>query len=160
MRKFITVAAIAALAAASATVPAAARQTGAGIGSVVNCDASGNRQAYGAALGAVAGMVLGNNVSKGEDAPLVGALAGAAAGSYIGCQQQRTISAREGRGQHVATTNVNVRSGPSTSYPAISRLSPGQPVIVFGYTGNWAHVNMGGDRTGFVSASYLRPTGR
>ena len=124
MHKFVTTAgAIAMIAASAATaVPAFAGQTGRGPGAVFNCDAQGNRQAYGAVLGAIGGAIVGNNVSHGKDAPVVGALAGAAAGSYIGCQQQNDKAAQEGRGNAYATTSVNVRTGPSTRYQAFDRL--------------------------------------
>ena len=162
MRKFIsTTAAAAIIATMGAVVPAAAQQhTGSGIGSVVNCDASGSRQANGAILGALAGAVIGNNVSHSKNAPIVGAVGGAAAGSYVGCQQQRKLAVQRGQGQHVAVTNVNVRAAPSTSAGKVGQLVNGQTVKVFGYNGNWAHVDMGGDRIGWVSASYLQPTGR
>jgi len=159
MRNFISTAAAAALVASMATVPAFA-QTGKGIGSVVNCDASGSRQANGAILGAIAGAVIGNNVSHSDSAPIIGAVGGAAAGSYIGCQQQRKLSVERGHGQHVATTNVNVRTQPSTSGGRVAQLIRGQHVKVFGYSGSWAHVDIGGDNTGWVAAQYLQPTGR
>ena len=159
MRKFISTAAAAALVASIAGVPAFA-QTGGGLGSIVNCDASGSRQFNGAVLGAIAGNIIGNNISKSESSSEIGAVAGAAAGSYIGCQQQRKLAVQRGQGQHVATTNVNVRSQPTTSGRRVAQLIPGQTVKVFGYRGNWAHVDMGGDRTGWVAAQYLQPTGR
>lgn len=159
MRKFITLTATAAMVASMAAIPAFA-QTGKGIGSVVNCDASGSRQANGAILGAIAGAVIGNNVSHGDSAPIIGAVGGAAAGSYIGCQQQRKLSAQRGQGQHVATANVNVRSRPSTNASRVATLSAGQNVKVFGYEGSWAHVDMGGNRLGYISSQYLAPTGR
>jgi len=160
MRKLITTAATAAIIASMGAVPAFAYQTGAGLGSVVNCDASGNRQANGAILGAIAGAVVGNNVSHSKSAPVLGAVGGAAAGSYIGCQQQRKLSAQRGHGQHVATTRVNVRARPSTSGARVGLLMPGQNVKVFGYQGNWARVDTGGDNVGWVAAQYLQPTGR
>ena len=157
MRKFITASALIA-AAAITTVPAFA-QTGAGIGSVVNCDASGNRQAYGAVLGGIAGAVVGNNVSKGDNAPLVGAL-GAAAGS-ISVASNNGPSPNKGHnldvqsnGDFFATTNVNVRSGPSTRNARITTLAPGQRVTVTGYNGAWARVNTG-RTTGYVNTAYL-----
>ena len=95
MHKFISTASAGLLiAAALSAAPAFAGQTGSGPGSIVNCDASGNRQATGAVIGGIAGAIVGNNVSKGKNAPVVGALAGAAAGSYVGCKQQRDAAAR------------------------------------------------------------------
>jgi hypothetical protein len=155
MNKIIIAAASASLLIGSASVPAFAAQTGSGIGSIVNCDASGHRQGNGAAIGAVVGAVVGNNVSKGKNAPIVGALTGAAAGSYIGCQQQRQREAARGTGQFVATTTVNIRSRPSTSGARIGQLYPGQGVKVGHYEGNWAWVQPYNGRAGYVSANYL-----
>lgn len=159
MRNFISTAAAAALVVAATSAPAFA-QTGAGLGSIVNCDASGNRQATGAVIGAIAGNIIGNNISDSRSSSELGAVAGAAAGSYVGCQQQRKIAAQRGHGQHVATANVNVRAQPSTSGARIAQLAPGQNVKVFGYSGNWARVDIGGNHVGWVAAQYLRPTGR
>ena len=159
MRKFITTAATAALVASMAAVPALA-QTGGGLGSVVNCDASGSRQVNGAIIGAIAGNIIGNNVSNNRNSSEIGAVAGAAAGSYVGCQQQRKLAAQRGHGQHIATTNVNVRARPSTGGARVAQLVSGQNVKVFGYQGNWARVDIGGDRVGWLAAQYLQPTGR
>lgn len=159
MRKFLTTAAAATLVIAgigAAAAPSFAAQTGSGIGSVVNCDATGSRQGKGAVIGALAGAVIGNNVSNSKNAPVVGALAGAAAGSYVGCQQQRKQEAARGTGHHVATTTVNVRARPSTSGARIGQLHAGQAVKVGNYVGNWAWVQpYNGGRAGYVSANYL-----
>ena len=158
MRKFITTAAAASMAIAglAAAVPSFAAQTGSGVGSIVNCDATGSRQGKGAVIGALAGAVIGNNVSNSKSAPVVGALTGAAAGSYIGCQQQRVREASRGSGQYVATARVNVRSRPSTSGARIGQLYPGEAVKVGNYVGNWAWVEPSdGSRAGYVSANYL-----
>lgn len=159
MRTFMSTAAAAALVASLAAVPAFA-QTGAGPGSIINCDSSGSRQVNGAIIGAVVGNVIGNNVSKNKNSSEIGAVAGAAAGSYVGCQQQRKLAVQRGHGQHVATTNVNVRAQPSTGGARVATLNPGQNVKVFGYRGSWARVDMGNDRVGWVAAQYLQPTGR
>lgn len=155
MNKFIIAAASASLLIGSTTVPAFAAKTGSGIGSVVNCDSSGHRQGNGAAIGAVAGALIGNNVSHGKNAPLVGALTGAAAGSYIGCQQQRQRDVARGTGEYVATTTVNVRSRPSTSGARIGQLYRGEVVKIGRYEGNWAWVQPYNGRAGYVSANYL-----
>ncbi len=161
MHKFISTAAAALMVSAAAftAAPAFADHTGGGPGSIINCDASGNRQATGAVLGAIGGAIVGNNVSHGKNAPVVGALAGAAAGSYVGCQQQRERAAARGTGQFAATRQVNVRASPSTSAQRVSTLSAGQRVQVTSYAGNWARVRWAGGQTGYVSASYLTPTG-
>ena len=162
MHKFISAIAATALISSGAlfAAPALADQTGGGPGSIINCDASGNRQANGAVIGAIGGAIVGNNVSKGKNAPIVGALAGAAAGSYIGCQQQRERAASRGTGQFAATSQVNVRTAPSTSAQHIITLAAGQRVQVVSYSGNWARVRIANGQVGYVSASYLRPTGR
>lgn len=155
MNKIIIAAASASLFIGAVSVPAFAAQTGSGIGSVVNCDATGSRQGKGAVIGALAGAVIGNNVSNSKNAPIVGALGGAAAGSYIGCQQQRQQEAARGTGQHVATTTVNIRSRPSTSGARVGQLRAGEAVKVGRYEGNWAWVQPYNGPAGYVSASYL-----
>ena len=155
MRKFITASAL--IAATALTLPAFA-QTGAGVGSVINCDASGNRQATGAVLGAIGGAILGNNVSDGKNAPLVGAVAGAAAGSYIGCKQQRNRAARHAynsTGRFVALSNVNIRSAPSTRARKVGSLYAGQRFQALGRTGQWIAVGYNGRTTGYVHANYV-----
>ena len=160
MHKFISGARAAVLiAAALTTAPAFAAHTGSGPGSIVNCDASGNRQATGAVIGGIAGAVVGNNVSHGKNAPVVGALAGAAAGSYVGCQQQRAAARRHATGQFETTSGVTVRAGASSNARRVDHLSAGERVQVTGYSGNWAHVRYQDNHTGFVSASNLRATG-
>lgn len=52
-----------------------------------------------------------------------------------------------------ATSGVNVRSGPGTSYQVIGGLSSGQRVDVQGCRSGWCYIN---GPTGYVSASYLR----
>jgi uncharacterized protein YgiM (DUF1202 family) len=158
MRKFFTAIAAVSAVAASAASPVFAAQTGSGVGSIVNCDASGSRQGTGAALGALAGMVVGNNVSKSGSAPVIGAVAGAAAGSYIGCQQQRQNAAEKRLGSYAATARVNVRSGPSVESYRKFQLAPGQRVQVKSWRNGFALVEWG-ERSGYVSANYLTPAG-
>ena len=72
----------------------AAAQTG--IGRLFACDATGQKQEGGAAIGAVLGGLLGSQISKNERTlgAVAGAALGAAAGSYIGCRMQSTDQAR------------------------------------------------------------------
>ncbi len=50
---------------------------------------------------------------------------------------------------------LNMRTGPNTTYPAISKLSTGQEVQ-YGYSvGDWAYVKIG-DQTGFVHTAYTQ----
>ena len=161
MRNFINktaiIAASAALVASGMPLVASA-QTGGGPGSIINCDASGNRQAAGALLGAVAGAAIGNNVSHSRSAPLVGGIAGAATGSYIGCQQQRNRAARHAynsTGRFVALSNVNIRSAPSTKARKVGSFAAGQRFQAMGRTGQWIAVGYNGRTTGYVHANYV-----
>lgn len=65
--------------------------TGGGVGSIVSCDAGGNKQVGGALLGAVLGGVLGSNLAKNDrgTGTAIGAVVGGATGSYVGCKMQR-----------------------------------------------------------------------
>ena len=56
----------------------------------------------------------------------------------------------------IATTNVNLRAGPSTAYPAVNVVAAGTGVHVFGCLGNrsWCDVNYHGQR-GWMSSNYL-----
>ena len=139
---------------------AASAQTGGGLGSIVNCDASGNRQGAGAILGAIAGAALGNNVSKSHSAPLVGAVAGAAAGSYVGCQQQRNKAERHAAnstGRFAAMSNVNIRSAPSSRSARVGSLAAGQRFQAMGRSGDWIAVGYNGRVAGYVNAGYVTP---
>jgi hypothetical protein len=163
MRKFISHTALAAAAAgliATGAPIAASAQTGSGLGSIVNCDASGHRQGAGAILGAIAGAAIGNNVSKSHSAPLVGGLVGAAAGSYVGCQQQRNHAARHAAsstGRFAAMTNVNIRSAPSVRARKVGSLRAGERFQALGRNGDWVAVGYGGRVAGYVSADYVTP---
>lgn len=54
----------------------------------------------------------------------------------------------------VATTSVNVRTGPSTGFRAVDTLFPGEPVAIVGRQGGWCAVEkVGAD--GWVRCSYL-----
>ncbi len=58
----------------------------------------------------------------------------------------------------VASGNVNVRSGPSTSYAVVDTLRVGEAVEVEGCRSGWCYVTRPGP-DGYVSASYLRRSG-
>lgn len=166
------IAAAAALLVSGAPLAANAQGTGGGVGSIVNCDASGHRQGAGAVLGALAGAAIGNNVSKSHSAPLVGAVAGAAAGSYVGCQQQRNRAERhaanstdrfesngryESTGRFEATSNVNIRRSPSSRAAKVGAFAAGQRFQSMGQTGDWVAVGNNGRVTGYVNANYVTP---
>jgi uncharacterized protein YraI len=54
----------------------------------------------------------------------------------------------------VATSNVNVRSGPGTGYGVVDTLRRGEPVDVRQCQGSWCYVEKSGP-DGWVSSSYL-----
>lgn len=63
--------------------------------------------------------------------------------------------------QAIVTTSsgkLNMRSGASSSYPIIKRLSNGSTVTVVSRVGDWYYVTAG-TTTGYVSASFLRSSG-
>lgn len=57
--------------------------------------------------------------------------------------------------QAVATTNVNVRSGPGSGYAAIDTLRRNEVVDVTNCRGGWCYVEKAGP-DGWVSANYLQ----
>ncbi|MCE7027884.1 SH3 domain-containing protein [Jiella avicenniae] len=60
----------------------------------------------------------------------------------------------------IATTNVNLRAGPSTDYPVVDVLVAGEGLRVFGclQTRSWCDVRFRGQR-GWISANYIALTG-
>lgn len=60
-----------------------------------------------------------------------------------------------------ATANVNMRSGPSTGYPAVTVVPVGAPITIHGCMSNvnWCDVQFSGGR-GWVSGSYISTTYR
>ena len=60
-------------------------------------------------------------------------------------------------GYMAATTNVNVRSGPGTSYSVIGSLYKGTIVPKLGTSGSWTKISYNGG-TGYVSSQYLTPS--
>lgn len=81
-----------------------------------------------------------HNVSRTEGAP----------GGWINPIENRTVI-----GNWQTNADVNFRTGPSTSYPIITKLLKGTPVEVVSKTSTaWYEVRYNGT-TGFVSASYL-----
>jgi len=54
-----------------------------------------------------------------------------------------------------ATTTVNVRTGPDTSFSPVDQLSPGERVDVVECRGGWCYVDQS-ESNGWVSATYLR----
>lgn len=58
-------------------------------------------------------------------------------------------------GTMVATSNVNVRSGPSTSYSIMGWLAKGQAIERTGITGSWTQVKYNG-KIAYVHSGYLK----
>lgn len=60
----------------------------------------------------------------------------------------------------IATTDVNLRAGPSTDYPVVDVLVAGEELRVFGclQTRSWCEVRFRGQR-GWISANYIALTG-
>lgn len=54
-----------------------------------------------------------------------------------------------------ATTNLNLRSGPGTSYGSIDGVGPDQKLTVIGQEGNWLNVVLSNGSEGWVSGNYV-----
>ena len=54
-----------------------------------------------------------------------------------------------------ATTNVNLRSGPGTSYGSIDGVGPNQRLTVIGEEGGWLNVVLSNGSEGWVSGNYV-----
>ena len=57
----------------------------------------------------------------------------------------------------VTASQLNVRSGPGTSYPVIATVNRNEYVRVFAGVGNWYIVQVEGDFVGAVSQKYIKP---
>lgn len=133
--KISTVLALAATVAGLAVAPAPALAQSRGLGGLFACEGSGGKQEGGALIGAAAGALLGNKVSKKNKTlgTLVGAAAGAAAGGYIGCRMQSTDAAlaeqatKKALETGVAQTWSNSRTGNSGRINVVSS-SYGPPI--------------------------------
>ena len=55
----------------------------------------------------------------------------------------------------VTTANLNMRTGPGTSYGVVTVIPKGAQVSVSGYSGDWAQVSYGG-KNGYAHGSYLK----
>ena len=53
------------------------------------------------------------------------------------------------------TSSVHLRAGMSTKTKSLTTLAAGTPVILMGFTSQWAHVIVNG-QTGFIYAKYLK----
>lgn len=59
--------------------------------------------------------------------------------------------------KYVNATSLNVRSGPSTSYSVIGKLSKGTKIDVISTSNGWSKIKYDG-QTGYVSSKYLSST--
>lgn len=144
---------------AAFTTPASAQ--------ITSCDAPGGRQEAGAAIGGIAGALLGSQVAKKSDGAgaVIGGLAGAAAGSYIGCTQQQTRArtqaatrqAPQGNGAYITTSSMNVRSGPSTRNRVVDHLGAYERFDIVSRSGSWVQIAQNGYTVGYISNAYVRP---
>ena len=57
----------------------------------------------------------------------------------------------------VTATSLNVRSGPGTNFPVITKVAKNQYIRVFAGIGNWYIVQVDGDYVGAVSKEYVKP---
>lgn len=57
----------------------------------------------------------------------------------------------------VTASVLNVRSGPSTSYPVVAKVNKNEYIRVFAGIGNWYVVQVEGDYVGAVSKQYVKP---
>ena len=55
-----------------------------------------------------------------------------------------------------ATTDLNLRSGPGTSYGSIDGVSPDQKLTVIGEEGGWLNVVLSNGSEGWVSGNYVK----
>lgn len=56
----------------------------------------------------------------------------------------------------VATTNLNVRSGPSTKYKVVGSLSKNKSVTVLSSSQGWSKVRLPNNKEGWASSKYIK----
>ncbi len=84
---------------------------------------------------------------------------GYASGSYLKATEESASSAPQATGSALATANVNVRSGPGTSYAIVGYAAGGSTVQTTGTTsGGWTQVLWSGTAR-WISSSYLTTPG-
>ncbi len=71
---------------------------------------------------------------------------------------QNTTSAADGS-TAAATLQLNVRTGPGTSYKQLGYLETGTVVKCVGTSGKWTKIDLGNNSIGYVFTSYLRSVG-
>ncbi|MEF9991557.1 MAG: 3D domain-containing protein [Romboutsia sp.] len=58
----------------------------------------------------------------------------------------------------IATTNLNVRSGPSTKYKVIGSLSENKEVTILSNSNGWSKVRLSNNKEGYASNKYIKIT--
>jgi hypothetical protein len=160
-----------------------------GLGGVTSCAAPGGKQEAGALIGALVGGVVGNKVGGHQPGAetLLGVAVGAAAGSAIGCKMQHSraetaygyapstytrsgyrLSSNVRPASYarlgdtlVATSNVSLRSAPTTGSARVGSLRAGQRFQALAQVrgSDWILVGQGGVGVGYVHRAYARPEG-
>ncbi|MEZ4516392.1 MAG: SH3 domain-containing protein [Chloroflexota bacterium] len=80
--------------------------------------------------------------------------------SLVGSQQPGTGGQYPGTAT-VTAYRLNVRTGPGTNFPVITKLDNGNVVYLTGYRngdGSWVQIALADGSTGWVSATYVRTT--
>jgi hypothetical protein len=116
------------------------------LSSLFSCQASGNKQAGGAAIGGVVGGLLGSQVAKNERTlgSVIGAAAGAALGSYLGCRLQTADQQRA-----YAATQTALQSGRNESWSNPQTGASGSVNVL--------NDSYGQNQSGQSSSSYAQP---
>ncbi len=73
---------------------------------------------------------------------------------YCHADYIRTVASTPGTVK-LSSGNLNVRSGPDTSYSRAASLSRGEEVLVLSQSNGWSRILFRGNRTGYVSSQYL-----
>ena len=74
--------------------------------------------------------------------------------SSFGMQNYYNVDFKTGL---VTASSLNVRSGPGTNYPVVTRVPKNQYIRVFAGIGNWYIVQVEGDYVGAVNKQYIKP---
>lgn len=74
-------------------------------------------------------------------------------------QQQDLVVLTSGAPLYTATTNVNIRTGPSTASERIGGLAAGESAAVFETFGDWIEIRFENGMSGYVYREYMAATG-